>query len=100
MSKKQSQNKQGVTYLSNLAQDHGVSLATYEGIMAQYDKYLGDKYNFTVGSLKSENKKAYLMPWQAELFRRLNPTDFEIETMKELGEYESWHLWMQDVRKY
>lgn len=98
--KKTKNNTSGLIYLSNLAREHEICARTYVSIMEQYDGYLMDKYNFNVTSLKAAKKRPYLKPWQAVLFRRLNPTNFEIESMKELNEFDKWLEFIKEVNTY
>ncbi len=90
---KDSENKVGKTYLKTLAQEHQIHFDTYIAIMAQYKAFLSLKYHIDLEKLKGKP----LMPWQADLLRRLNPTDFQIATIKEFQEYDAWHEWMSSV---
>jgi hypothetical protein len=87
--------KSNSLYLKHLAVEHGHSFDTYTALMKQFDVFLSKEYHFTVESLKGK----ILLPWQVDLLRRLNPTDFQLETIKELGEFESWHLFIRDVQR-
>jgi hypothetical protein len=87
--------KTNVTHLKHLATEHECSFETYISIMQQFDVYLSKMYYFTIDSLKGNT----LMPWQVDLLRRLNPTDFQLETIKELGEFDSWHYFIRDVQR-
>lgn len=86
--------KNSTTHLKHLALEHQVSFDTYITLMQQFDVFLLKEYCFTIDSLKGNT----LMPWQIDLLRRLNPTDFQLETIKELGEFDSWHLFIRNVQ--
>ena len=92
MSKK-SENYSNKIYLKTLAKEHHLHSDTYISIMEQYDKFLMETYNITIQKLKGKP----LMVWQVDLLRRLNPTDFELTTMKELDEFYAWHEWISKV---
>lgn len=92
-SKPDKRNSKNKIYLKNLADEHDIHFTTYDAIMEQYDHYLNITYNLSIDKLKGHA----LMPWQIDLLRRLNPTDFQINTMKELDEYNEWHNWLSSV---
>lgn len=82
-------------YLKTLANEHDLHIDTYVSIMEQYDFFLFEKFNIHVKALKRNP----LLPWQVDLLRRLNPTEFQIETMKEISEYKEWQEWLSNVMK-
>jgi hypothetical protein len=64
--------------------------------MQEFDAYLLANFNISIQSLKGKQ----LRSWQVHLLRRLNPTEFEINSMQEIGNYDDWLKWFSEVRKY
>ncbi|MBB6003862.1 hypothetical protein [Arcicella rosea] len=80
-------------HLKTLAIEHEIHCDTYIAIMEQFDNFLWITYRFKIENLKGKA----LMPWQVHLLRKLNPTDYEINSMVELKEFDDWHQWMSNV---
>lgn len=64
--------------------------------MQEYDSYLSKNFNFTIDSLKGKA----LQPWQVKILRKLNPSNFELESMIENKEYDEWLKWFSSVRNF
>jgi hypothetical protein len=83
-------------YLKTLALEVGEHPTSYIQSMQEYDTYFQAEFNFKMTDLKRQPLK----DWQIDIFRRLNPTEFEINSMREEGTYNRWLEWFSQVRKY
>lgn len=84
-------------YLKNLAKECGeANVSAYILDMEEFDGYLFDKFKFKIADLKRNSLK----PYQVNILLKLNPSDFEINSMKELNEYEAWEKWFSEVKNY
>lgn len=84
------------TYLKTLAEEHGEHFNTYINSMQEFDGYLSTNFKITIDTLKGKVLRA----WQVHLLRRLNPTEFEINSMQEIGTYDEWLKWFSEVRNF
>ncbi len=82
-------------YLSSLAREHGQHLRAYLATMMEFDEYLAQEYCFRLEDIKGKPLPA----WIEHLLRKLNPTDFEINTLQEEHQFEAWLAWMSGVKK-
>lgn len=84
------------TYLKTLAKEHQVHCTTYIETMKEYNAYFENTFRFTVESLK----RRPLKQWHVSLLRKLNPSEFDLNSMQEEGKYEEWLQWFSGIRTY
>lgn len=83
-------------YLKSLAKEHGEHVTTYILSMQEYDEWFENKWNFKIAQMRRKPLKQ----WQISILRDLNPTNFELESMKEEGRFEKWMEWFSEIRKF
>lgn len=82
-------------YLKTLAQQSGEHPTSYILSMQEYDTFLFSIYHFKIADLKRKPLKAY----QIHVLKRLNPSEFDLQSWREEGIYDDWLEWFSRIRK-
>ncbi|NBA78229.1 hypothetical protein GOQ04_21905 [Emticicia sp. ODNR4P] len=86
--------RKDLVYLSTLAKEHNLHLRSYMDLMAVYADYLLHEYQLNLNDYKGK----CLPAWVVHLCRELNPSDFEINSMKEEGRFIQWLEWIGNIK--
>jgi len=82
-------------YLKTLANQSGEHPTSYILSMQEYDTFLFSTYHFKIADLKRKPLKAY----QIHVLKRLNPSEFDLQSWREEGIYDDWLAWFSKIRK-